>query len=110
MNIGVDAREIQEGVITGIGRSLANFIEYFGKKEKIHQLFLISEKQIPVQFNGNIKRIVIRPTYTFIWDQVKLPLALRKYNINLFYSPYYKIPLLSSRPAINQILDLMYLE
>lgn len=29
MRFGVDAREIQDGIVTGIGRSLANFISYF---------------------------------------------------------------------------------
>jgi len=33
MKIGIDAREIQDGVVTGIGRSLANFIKFFDKNE-----------------------------------------------------------------------------
>jgi len=109
MNIGVDAREIQDGVVTGIGRSLANFIHYFGKTEKKHSLALFSEKRIPVDFTGNIRRVIIRPCQTFLWDQLKLPKALKKNKINLFYSPYYKVPLLTTIPIVNQILDLMYL-
>lgn len=109
MKIGVDAREIQDGVVTGIGRSSANFIQYFGKTEKEHSLILFSEKKIPVDFTGNVERIIIKPCQTFLWDQWKLTRALKKNKINLFYSPYYKVPLLTTIPIVNQILDLMYL-
>jgi glycosyltransferase involved in cell wall biosynthesis len=109
MRIGVDSREIQNGVITGIGRSLYHFIDYFSKNEFKHQLVLFSEKKLALNFNNNIENIVIAKCPTFIWDQVKLPLALNRHQINLFYSPYYKIPLLSRVPTVSQILDLMFL-
>ena len=109
MLIGVDAREIQDGVVTGIGRSLANFVKYFGEKEKTHTLVLYSEKKIPSDLHGNIRQMVIEPSTTFFWDQWRLPRALKADKIDLFYSPYYKIPLLTSVPVVNQILDLMFL-
>lgn len=109
MGIGVDAREIQNGVITGIGRSLANFIRYFGKNETKHSLVLFSERKIPVEFRGNISQVVIDSCPTFIWDQWKLPIALKANKIDLFYSPYYKVPLLINILIVNQVLDLMYL-
>lgn len=46
---------------------------------------------------------------TFFWDQWKLPRQLKRERIDLFYSPYYKLPLLSSIPTVNQVLDLTYL-
>lgn len=109
MKIGVDAREIQDGVVTGIGRSLANFIQYFGNNEKTHRLALFSERKIPFDLHSNIEQVVIEPGLTFIWDQFNLPISLSKSKIDLFYSPYYKVPLLSKVPVVNQILDLMYL-
>jgi glycosyltransferase involved in cell wall biosynthesis len=109
MNIGVDVREIQDGVITGIGRSLSNFIQYFGDNESKHKLVLFSEKKLEFNFNSNIKNILLVGGPTFIWDQWKLPRALKNQNIDLFYSPYYKIPLFSNIPTVNQILDLMFL-
>jgi len=93
MNIGVDAREIQNGVITGIGRSLANFIHYFEKNEKKHRLVLFSEKKIESYSYENIFKVVINKTSSPFWDQWKLPQALATHKIDLFYSPYYKIPL-----------------
>lgn len=109
MKIGVDAREIQDGVITGIGRSLANFIQYFGKNEHEHVIVLFAEKEIPVDFEGNIMQVEVGSCLTFLWDQRQLPLAIRANKIDLFYSPYYKVPLLTKVPTVNQILDLMFL-
>ena len=110
MRIGVDSREIQNGVITGIGRSLANFIEYFRKNEKKHQLILFSEKKIPYDLDGNVKQVSIDRSLTIVWDQLRLPQALKSFKIDLFFSPYYKVPLLTDTSVVNQILDLMFLE
>jgi glycosyltransferase involved in cell wall biosynthesis len=109
MKIGVDAREIQDGVVTGIGRSLANFINCFGKREKKHEIVLFSEKTIPLEFDSNIYRVVIKKTLPPFWDQWKLPRAFKTNQIDLFYSPYYKIPLLTRTAIVNQILDMMFL-
>jgi glycosyltransferase involved in cell wall biosynthesis len=109
MKLGVDAREIQDGVVTGIGRSLANFINYFEKNEKNHKLVLFSEKKISLDYDKNIIKAVINRIAPPFWDQWKLPRALDAHKIDLFYSPYYKIPLLTRTPVVNQILDLMFL-
>ena len=109
MNIGVDVREIQNGVITGIGRSLSNFIQYVSEKESEHNLVLFSEKKLEINFNPKIKNVYLRGSSTFIWDQWKLPKSFKQFNIDLFYSPYYKIPLISTIPSVSQILDLMFI-
>ena len=109
MNIGVDAREIQEGVVTGIGRSLKNFIDYFKSNDDENHLVLFAEKTIPIDIESNITQIQIRPTHVLLWDQVKLAFAIKSHKIDLFYSPYYKVPILAHTPIVNQILDLMYL-
>ena len=107
MKIGVDAREIQNGVTTGIGRALSNFIDYFDKNEKSHELILYSEKRMPFKWNDKIKGSVLTKISAPFWDQWKLPKVLAEQKIDLFYSPYYKIPLFTKIPVVNQILDLM---
>jgi glycosyltransferase involved in cell wall biosynthesis len=110
MRIGVDAREIQFGVVTGIGRSLANFIGYTGENESEHALVLFSESKIPIYFQGNVTNVVLKSRKTSLaWDQFTLPSAFASNKIDLFYSPYYKMPLFSKIPAVTQVLDLMYL-
>ena len=108
MKIGVDAREIQNGVITGIGRSLANFIQYFSDYDKKHALVLFSEKDFELNSKNGITQIILGQCPTFLWDQLKLLKAIKYHKIDLFYSPYYKLPLLTNIPAVNQILDLMH--
>ena len=83
MIIGVDAREIQNGVITGIGRSLTNFIHYFSNNDLKHKLALFSEKEIPLNLNRNCKKIVLSKCRKFLWDQWKLPRAIISENIDL---------------------------
>ncbi|MCE5280849.1 MAG: glycosyltransferase family 4 protein [Deltaproteobacteria bacterium] len=109
MRLGVDAREIQDGVVTGIGRSLANFIAYFGAHDASHELALFAEKKLPIPLGPRCREVVIPAWPTFLWDQWRLPLRLKGERIDLFYSPYYKLPLFSPIPAVGQVLDLMYL-
>lgn len=110
MIIGVDAREIQNGVITGIGRSLANFIDYFQAHKQNNTLVLFSEKEIKVNFKDVPECVVLTSSFNvFLWDQLLLPNRMKIRGIDLFYSPYYKVPLATEIPAVNQILDLMWL-
>jgi glycosyltransferase involved in cell wall biosynthesis len=109
MRIGIDAREIQEGVYTGIGRPLVNFLEYFDSLNNEDSCVLFSNKKIPIHFSRRITNVVLRPSMTWIWDQYHLPLAIKQHHIDVFYSPYYKIPLLKSCKQIAAILDVMYL-
>lgn len=109
MKIGIDAREIQDGVFTGIGRPLANFLEYFSKLDNGDECILFSNKRVSLDFGPRVKNVVIKEGPTFFWDQVKLPVAIKNEGIDIFYSPYYKLPLLASCKIVSSIADLMYL-
>ncbi|MBU4332861.1 MAG: glycosyltransferase family 4 protein, partial [Candidatus Omnitrophica bacterium] len=45
----------------------------------------------------------------FLWDQVALPRAINKEGLDIFYSPYYKVPLNAKCIVVSAILDLMYI-
>jgi glycosyltransferase involved in cell wall biosynthesis len=109
MRLGIDAREIQEGVYTGIGRPLANFLQYFNAQDNEDRCILFSIKEVPIHFGPRISNVIIPGDMTFIWDQWHLPQAIKKAGVDIFYSPYYKIPLLKPCRTISAILDLMYL-
>lgn len=109
MRLGIDAREIQDGVYTGIGRALANFLHYFSVQDNADSCVLFSTRKIPVDFGKKVSNVVIPEGITFIWDQWSLPQAIRKAGVDLFYSPYYKIPLLKPCTTVSAILDLMYI-
>ena len=109
MRLGIDAREIQEGVYTGIGRALVNFLEYLSTQDNSDTCVLFSSKIIPIDFGPKVIHVVMPESQTFLWDQWTLPQAIKKSGVDLFYSPYYKIPLLKPCPTVSAILDLMYL-
>jgi glycosyltransferase involved in cell wall biosynthesis len=109
MIIGIDAREIQDDIITGIGRPLANFIRYFDTSASGQSLVLFSEKTVSCELPDTIKKVVIPPCPTLLWDQWRLPFALAAEHVDLFYSPYYKVPLTTPIPVVSQVLDLMHL-
>lgn len=109
MRLGIDAREIQNGVYTGIGRPLANFLEYFASLENDDECVLFSYEYLPVDFGPRVRNVTVKKCATFLWDQISLPEAIRKERIDVFYSPYYKIPLVKPCRMVSAILDLMYL-
>jgi glycosyltransferase involved in cell wall biosynthesis len=109
MRIGIDAREIENGVVTGIGRPLANFIRYVAAHVPQVELVLFCSKPPPIEVSGNVRIRVIAGAPTVVWDQVLLPLAMGKQRLDLFYSPYHKVPLLTRAPVVGQTLDLMFL-
>jgi hypothetical protein len=65
MKIGIDAREIQDGVVTGIGRSLANFIRYFARSDTGHELVLFSERGFQCDVPETVTRVIIPSCPTF---------------------------------------------
>ena len=109
MKLGIDAREIQDGVYTGIGRSLYNFIKYFLSQNNDDQLVLFSSKKLRLGPNKRFKNIVIPGNIIILWDQVALPMAINQEQIDIFYSPYYKVPLNAKCIVVSAILDLMYI-
>lgn len=109
MRLGIDAREIENGVFTGIGRSLMHFLRYFDEGLHNDRCILFSTKPLPFKFGTKIYNRVIGPVDTFWWDQVLLPSAIRTEDVEVFFSPYYKIPLLAKCKKISSVLDVMYL-
>ncbi|MBN1127975.1 MAG: glycosyltransferase family 4 protein [Chitinispirillaceae bacterium] len=109
MRIGIDAREIEAGVRTGIGRALDVFLDYFGEREDDNTAILFSTCPVPRPDSPRIRNIVTPATITPLWDQVTLPGLIRKEKIDLFYSTYYKIPFCARCPCVSTIYDLMYL-
>lgn len=110
MRLGIDAREIQDGVYTGIGRFLYNFIRYFERSHYNDHCVLFSSKPLPMSLGPKIENHVMEEDSTFFWDQVQLPIAIKRQAINVFYSPYYKLPLISGVKKVCAVLDLIYLK
>ncbi|MFH0754194.1 MAG: glycosyltransferase family 1 protein [Candidatus Omnitrophota bacterium] len=109
MRIGVDGREIENGVYTGIGRSLHDFLKFAGASLE-DEVVVFSRKPLPMQFGLRVKNHVMVGGWGWWWDQVQLPLALAWTKVGTYYSPYYKIPLLAGCRKVCSVLDLINLE
>src|SRR5512136_1763500 len=109
MRIGIDAREIEDGIRTGIGRALQVFIDYFEKQQDTNSAILFSTRRLSIPDSPRVRNKTASSTLTFYWDQIVVPRLIRSEKIDLFYSPYYKIPFRSSCPCVSTIYDLMYL-
>ncbi len=109
MHIGIDAREIRNGVYTGIGRALIHFLRYFDSADHQDQCVLFSDKPLPFKFGSRITHVLIPESVTLWWDQVLLPMAVNAAYLDLFFSPYYKIPLAAHCCKVSAVLDVMYL-
>ncbi len=110
MRIGIDIRELEKGKKTGISRILNAFLDYISLNDTINEYILFGNQKVELQVKRiskkNIKIIIIRERVTFIWDQIILPLALKKAKVDLFFSPYFKAPLFASCSFITMISDL----
>ena len=109
MKIGIDAREIENGVRTGIGRALSVFLDYFESRQDGNTAFLFSTRPIERPDSPRMQKVVAPSAMTFVWDQFTLPRLIRNAQIDLFYSTYYKVPIRAPCPCVSTIYDLMYL-
>jgi len=110
MRIGIDGRELVKGKITGIGRFLLNFLcsDLSIKEDWQFVIFLNQDSKFDKE-EPHFKKIVIPEKITFWWDQIKLRRWLAKENIDLFFSPYYKVPLLTRSKTVITLFDITYL-
>ncbi|MCG2726256.1 MAG: glycosyltransferase family 4 protein [Elusimicrobia bacterium] len=110
MKIGIDARELISGKTTGIGRFLLEFLKVArscGKFEFV--LFGNRHTDFESPELKGYKKIVIDEYLTILWDQFQLKKAIEQNKIDIFFSPYYKFPLMSSAPCVISIFDITYL-
>ena len=111
--IAIDCREFYKEKTTGIGRLLENFIAYApGSRPEWEFLLLGSvDTVLPFKPAGNVSFRVIAGSNTQFWEQVRLPMALRRERCDLFFSPYYKTCFFSGLPSIvtiHDLIDLIY--
>ena len=104
MRIGIDIRELEKGKRTGIGRILSGLLNYISLNDTTNEYILFGNQRTEIQKDWKIR--VIRERITFIWDQLKLPLALKREKVQIFFSPYFKAPIFAHCPFITMICDL----
>ncbi|OGS33773.1 MAG: hypothetical protein A2293_08445 [Elusimicrobia bacterium RIFOXYB2_FULL_49_7] len=111
MKIGIDCREFT-GNLTGISRVLFNFFKYVAENDIKHEFLLFGNNKTYFDYDflksGKFKIFRLKGNMFFLWDQVKQRRALERNSVDLFYSPYYKMPFYTKIPSIISLFDLTY--
>jgi len=108
MKIGIDAREFQAGRMTGIARYLWHFLRYTTTSDSPHEYVLFCNQWTHVPFDyPKLKKVIINEKITLIWDQLLLPLRMAREKIDVFLTPYFKVPLFLSSNVVLIINDLI---
>ncbi len=106
LRIGIDVRELQYGM-GGISRYLLNILKIL--MDTNHEVIVFTNS------SANLKtldvEIVVIPfsRLPFLKDQIILSNAVKKANLDLFFSPYYKLPLFINCKSVITIHDLTVL-
>ncbi len=109
MTVGIDIREWQPGRRTGIGRFLEGFLRAVTSRRPKDRFLLIGDTTCEVRVQGaNVEVVRIPERWTVWWDQVTLPSALKRGGVDVFYSPYIKVPLFAGVPVVSTIHDLTF--
>jgi len=112
MYIGIDCREMI-GKMTGISRMLTEFLYSVSLKNTGHKFILLGNQNTYLEHEflnkEMFQKIFVPERITLLWDQIKLKKMLNEYKIDVFFSPYYKIPLFTKTKTILSIFDVTYL-
>ncbi len=111
-NICIDAREFIKGRKTGIARYLENMLLSFNDESKFDFTLLVKNSSVLPESleNSKFKYINIPQAPTLITDQYLLPKLAETNNADIFFSPYYKVPLCGNFKRIITVHDIMFLK
>lgn len=108
LRTGIDVRELVADRQTGIGRILKILLQELGRHDAgiVPMLYGDRRTRLPNTL-ATLRLRTLHEPVTLWWDQVRLPRALREDRIEVFWSPYYKVPLWPPCPVVNTIHDLI---
>lgn len=107
LSIGVDIREWKRGTSTGIGRALSNFLGW-AAEHRPARFVLVGNQDTEVRVVAEHFDVEIHyEPHVLFFDQYVLPRVLRRSGVDLFWSPYYKMPLRCPCPGVITIHDLI---
>lgn len=101
MRVGIDDR-LSERKMTGVGRYLLNILKYIPECDDQNDYFLFSYGKLPQYEKGKIESIstigfvpkgIFQQIISPFWLTFILPQYLKKYNIDLYFSPNHFLPL-----------------
>jgi len=107
VRVGIDGRELRDGVRTGIRRYLFEVLRAAANRGLECVVYGDRDTRLPAGTAATLS--TLDGGWTQWWDQVTLPRALRRDGIDVFLSPYYKRPLAARCPTVITIHDLFFI-
>lgn len=114
LRIGIDAREL-EGGRGGVGRYLMNLLREWADMAPENHYALFFMQNMPddpiLKRKCFSRSLLLLPEFlrrNIIWEQIYLPIFLKKERLDLFFSPSYTIPFFIRDRAIVTIHDISY--
>lgn len=107
MRIGIDAREVRKGSYTGLRTIMDGFLSHDASLSRDEMVFFCDQHTDLDALPGYGKKSVIEGANTLLWDQFRLPSALKAEEIDVFFTPYIKTPLWRICPYVNTIADII---
>jgi len=90
MRVGVDVREFKKGVYTGLRTIMRDFLDHAGDTGEHEFVFFGNQYTDLDGLPGYGYKVLLVEHSTVWWDQVQLPVALKREDIDVFFSPYIK--------------------
>ncbi|MDD4290417.1 MAG: glycosyltransferase family 1 protein [Patescibacteria group bacterium] len=102
MNIGIDCSRIEIKQKTGTEWYSYYIIKNILNIDEENQYFLFSREKLSSEFTNfsNVKNIVLDWPIKKFWTIIKLSLSVKKYNLDLFFSPAHNLPICGSKKLI----------
>ena len=102
MKIGIDASRINLKQKTGTEWYSYYITKYLLNIDRNNQYFLFSREELANEFleYPNVKNIVLKWPLKEFWTFTKLSSELKKYDLDLFFSPAHNLPNTKAKKVI----------
>jgi len=108
MRIGVDARELC-GKPTGVGRHLLGLLGAWATSAPAsrHTFVLYAHQQVATPLGRAELRVVPGSAGTS-WEQIALPSAIKRDDVDVFFAPGYTAPIMLKTPTVVLVHDISF--
>ena len=112
MRIGIDARFFGP-IGKGLGRYTQKLIENLEKIDNENQYFVFLRKENFNEYqskNKNFQKVLADYQWYTLTEQLKMPLLLNKFNLDLVHFPHFNVPFFYRKKFVVTIHDLILLQ
>jgi len=115
LKIAVNTRLLLKNRLEGIGWFSYEILKRITRNHPEHEFIFIFDRPFSSEFifSDNVKGVVIgpqarHPFLFYAWFEYSIPKVLKKYNIDLFFSPEALLPLKNDTPSVAVIHDISF--